>query len=67
MTKEKTSEINKGGAKGKFAEWITEDGLTKIEGYARDGLTDKQIAHNMGIGLTTLKEWKNRFRLSWLP
>ena len=32
-----------------------------IEGFARDGLTDPQIANNMGIGLRTLYEWYERF------
>lgn len=49
------------GCKGKFAEWLTDDGLLRIQGWARDGLTDQQIAHNMGIGYTTFKEWMNRF------
>ncbi|WP_241461172.1 CII family transcriptional regulator [Streptococcus uberis] len=29
-----------------------------IEGWARDGLTDKQIASNIGINETTLNRWK---------
>lgn len=33
-----------------------------LEGWARDGLTDDQIAHNMGITRSTLYEWKNRFK-----
>ena len=49
------------GRKGKFAEWLTQDGLTIIEGYARDGLTDEQTAHNMGISYTTLKDWINKY------
>lgn len=48
-------------AKGKYAEWITPDGLLLLEGWARDGLTDEQIAHNMGITAKTLYEWQNRF------
>ena len=46
-------------AKGKYQEWLEPDGLLKLEGYARDGLTDEQIAKNMGIALSTLKLWKN--------
>ena len=47
--------------KGKFAEWLTEDGLLRVEGWARDGLTDEQIARNMGIRQSTFYEWQNRF------
>lgn len=47
-------------AKGKFEYWITDDGLTLLEGWARDGLTDEQIAHNCGITAKTLYEWKNK-------
>lgn len=46
--------------KGKYHEWVTKDGLVKIEGWARDGLTDEQIAHNMGIVTSTLYEWKKK-------
>lgn len=48
-------------AKGKYEEWLTKDGLILIEGWARDGLTDEQIAHNMGISRDTLYEWKKKF------
>lgn len=41
--------------------WLTEDGLTKVQGWARDGLIDKQIAHNMGVAYSTLRYWKARF------
>ena len=47
-------------AKGKYHEWLEPEGLLKIEGWARDGLTDEQIAHNMGITAKTLYEWKNK-------
>lgn len=50
-------------AKGKFNDWLTEEGLLKIEAWARNGLTDEQIAHNMGIRRSTLYEWKRRFPL----
>ena len=48
-------------AKGKYREWLSEDGLIKIQGWARDGLSDEQIAHNMGISRSTLSEWKNKY------
>lgn len=34
------------------------DKLILIEGWAREGLTDKQIANNLGIGLTTFYKHK---------
>ncbi len=46
---------------GKYHDWITEEGLLKIEGWARDGLTDEQIAHNIGIRRETLYVWKNKY------
>ncbi len=46
-------------AKGKYQEWLEPEGLLKIEGWARDGLTEEQIADNMGISRSTLSEWKN--------
>ena len=49
------------GRKGLYEEWITEDGLTSIEGWAREGATDAQIAKKIGISVTTFCEWKNRF------
>lgn len=48
-------------AKGKYADWITPEGLLKVEGWARDGLTDEQISQNMGIRPATFYEWKKRF------
>ena len=48
-------------ASGKYQEWLTKEGLLKIEGWARDGLTDEQIAHNMGVAYSTLKVWKEKY------
>lgn len=48
-------------AKGKFERWLLPEGLVLLTGWARDGLTDEQIAHNMGISTSTLYEWKIRF------
>lgn len=46
-------------AKGKYEEWLTAEGLILLEGWSRDGLTEKQIAKNMGVSLTSLKKYKN--------
>ena len=48
-------------AKGKYKKWLEPDNLTKLEGWARDGLKDTQIADNMGINVSTLYTWKNRY------
>ena len=48
-------------AKGKYEYWLTPEGLLKIEGWARDGLTDEQISENMGINRRTLTDWKNKY------
>lgn len=48
-------------AKGKYQEWLTPDGLLRLEGWARDGLTDEQIAGNIGINPATLYKWIDKF------
>ncbi len=48
-------------ARGKFEYWLTEDGLTLLKGWARDGLTDEQIAHNMGVAYSTFRVWKDKY------
>lgn len=48
-------------AKGKYEYWLTPEGLIKLEGWARDGLTDEQIASNMGIRRETLIDWKKKY------
>ncbi len=53
--------MEKRGPKPKYDYWLTEDGLILLRGWARDGLTDTQISQNMGIGLSTLSEWKHKF------
>ena len=48
-------------AKGKYQRWLEPDGLLLLEGWARDGLTDEQLAEKMGCGVRTLYDWKERF------
>lgn len=47
-------------AKGKVEYWLTSEGLTLLGGWAREGLTDEQIAHNMNISVATLYNYKNK-------
>ena len=48
-------------AKGNYEYWLMPEGLLKLEGWARDGLTDEQIAENMGISRSTLNSWKDKY------
>jgi len=48
-------------AKGKYLKWLKKDSLTLLEAWARDGLTDEQLAHNMGITPSTLYVWKQKY------
>lgn len=41
-----------------YKEWLTAEKLTLLKGWKRNGLTDEQIAHNMGIHVRTLWRWK---------
>ena len=44
----------------KINDWLENDKLILLEGWARDGLTDEQIAKNIGINRTTLYDWKKK-------
>lgn len=48
-------------AKGKYKYWLTDEGITLLQGWARDGLIDEQIAKNMKISPSTLYEWKKKY------
>ena len=49
------------GRKGAWDEWLTDDGLLQIQGWAREGLTNDQIAHNIGVSGRSFADWINRF------
>lgn len=44
----------------KINDWLEKDKLILLECWARDGLTDEQIAKNMGIATSTFYEWKKK-------
>lgn len=48
-------------AVNKYLEWITEEGCLKLQGWAKDGLTDRDISHNIGINNQTLYNWKKKY------
>lgn len=43
----------------KYEDWLTKDGLLRIEGWARDGLSLSQIAHNVGVADSTFRKWRD--------
>lgn len=49
------------GRPSKALEWLTEDNLLIIKGWARDGLTKKEIAHNIGVRAETLSVWQRDY------
>lgn len=49
------------GAKGKYEEWLKPENLTLVQGWRRDGLSDKQVAKNIGISTVTLYDWINKY------
>lgn len=49
-------------AKGKYDEWIKDpDKKLLLSGWARNGLSDEQIAKNIGISRSTLALWKKKY------
>lgn len=48
-------------ANPQYTKWLEKDSLILLAGWARDGLTDEQIAHNMGIHVRTLGKWKVQY------
>lgn len=49
------------GRTPKYEQWLEPDNLIRLEGWARNGLTDEQIANNIGINRTTLYAWKAKY------
>ena len=47
--------------KGKYQQWLTEEGLNRLKGWKRNGLTNEQIAEQIGINQDTLYTWIKRF------
>ena len=45
----------------KYQDWLTPDSLLLLRGWARDGLTDEQLARRMGIAVATIYEWKKKY------
>ena len=48
-------------AAGKYKKWLEPENKTLMRGWAMSGLSDEQIAGNMGISRSTLNEWKKKY------
>lgn len=57
----KKRDPNKPPVKNKNTQWRTPDALLRLEGWAKDGLIDKEIAGLIGINPNTLYEWKKKY------
>lgn len=38
-----------------------DDKLDLVEGWKRDGLTDEQIAKNLGVAYSTMRTWRDKY------
>lgn len=47
-------------AKTTYNDWEADEKILLLQGWARNGLTNEQIASNMSIGITTLWEWRKK-------
>ena len=47
--------------RGKYKDWLEPEKLTLLEGWARSGLSNQQIADNMGINEATLYTWIKKY------
>ena len=48
-------------AKGQYKKWLEPENLVLLEGWKRNGLTDEQIAGNIGVTPRTLENWKKKY------
>ena len=49
-------------AKGMYKKWLESENLLLLQGWKYKGLTDEQIASNIGINVRTLGKWKVKYR-----
>jgi hypothetical protein len=47
-------------AKTTYTDWEAEEKILLLQGWARNGLTNEQIASNMDIVVSTLWEWRKK-------
>lgn len=49
-------------ANGLYKEWLESENLLLLRGWKYKGLTDEQVADNIGINVRTLGKWKVKYR-----
>ena len=47
-------------AKTTYKDWEADEKILLLQGWARNGLTNEQIASNMGVVVSTLWEWRKK-------
>lgn len=45
----------------KYEKWLKKEELILIQSWARDGITEENIAKKMGVSYSTLRVWKDKF------
>ena len=48
-------------AKAEYKKWLEPDNLTKLRSWARDGLTNEQIAKKIGVKRQTFQRWAKTY------
>ena len=48
-------------AKGEYQKWLEPENLLMLQGWKLQGLTDEQVAGNIGINPRTLEKWKSKY------
>ncbi len=46
----------------KYQEWLSDEGLLKLETFAKSGLTDSEIAKRMKVSVSTLNNYKKQYK-----
>ena len=49
------------GRKPQADDWLTDKGLTLLQGWARQGLSNEQISNNIGIHESTFYRWQSMY------
>ena len=49
------------GRKSQADDWLTDKGLTLLQGWARQGLSNEQISNNIGIHESTFYRWQSMY------